>query len=62
MESLLTFLSTWTTDAVITGWIKSHAVVSALAAVAIRTIINRTKTTLDNEIVDRIKQRFGMDK
>ena len=62
MESILTWLSTWTTDQVITTFVKSHAIVTGVLIVAVRTIAGRTKTTIDNEFLGRIRKRFGMDK
>jgi len=62
MESILTWLSVWTTDQVITTFVKSHAIVTGVLIVAVRTIAGRTKTTIDNEFLGRIRKRFGMDK
>ena len=52
----------WSTDAVITTWVKANAIITGVLVVAVRTFANRTKTTIDNEFLDRIKKRFGMDK
>ena len=43
MEDLLTWLSYWTTDSVITGWAKAHVIFTGVLIVAARTIANRTK-------------------
>ena len=52
----------WSTDSVITTWVKANAIITGVLVVAVRTFANRTKTTIDNEFLDRIKKRFGMDK
>ena len=65
METLNSFFSwifSWQSDQIITTWVKANAIISAVIAIGIRTIANRTSTTLDNEFLGRLKERFGMDK
>ena len=50
------------TDVLITTWVKSNAIISAVLVVAVRTVANRTKTTIDNEFLGRLKERFSVGK
>jgi len=59
MESILTWLSTWTTDQALTTWVKAHAIVTGVLIVAVRTIAGRTKTSIDDEFLGRLKRRFS---
>ena len=59
MENFLTWLSYWTTDSVITAWAKAHVLFTGVLIVLARTIADRTKTTIDNEFLGRLKKRFS---
>jgi len=62
MESILTWLSTWTTDEVLTTWAKDHFILCSFLLAAAWTIAGRTKTTIDNEFLGRLKKRFSVGK
>jgi len=62
LNQLWTWFWSWSTDTLITTWVKANAILSAVIVVGVRTIANRTKNTLDNEFLGRLKERFGMDK
>ena len=65
MEALQAFWAwfcSWSTDATITTWVKANAIITGVMVVAVRTIANRTKTTIDNEFLGRLRDRFGLDK
>jgi len=52
----------WQSDAVITTWVKANAILSAVIVVGIRTVAGMTKTTIDNEFLEKLKERFGVGK
>jgi len=62
LNSFWSWLCSWQSDQIITTWVKANAILSAVIVVFVRTIANRTNTTLDNEFLGRLKERFGMDK
>ena len=65
METLNQFwawLCSWQSDAIITTWVKANAILSAVIVVGVRTVAGMTKTTLDNEFLEKLKERFGVGK
>ena len=62
INSLWLWFWQWETDVLISTWVKANDFITAFIVVGIRTIVNRTKTTIDNEFFGRLKDRFGMDK
>jgi hypothetical protein len=62
INSLWLWFWQWETDVLISTWAKANVFITAFIIVGIRTIVNRTKTTIDNEFFSRLKERFGVEK
>ena len=50
------------TDMLITSWVKGNVILASFFGAIVTYIVKRTKTTADNEVLQAIKRRLGLDK